>query len=300
MASGALVALSEEVHYRPGRTSGDHLDGLERTREPSLILIFGWMQANLPHLEKYSSEYARRYPRAMQLIVRCHPSFFVKSKTAQHAALSPAVQFLLREGFVGSKDAETSYTPQQPDRAILTHVFSNGGAYVLTVLSTLLTQYRAPQTSGPISSALVLDSTPGKANLSRTMTAFTAQMRSPLLRYPANVVLCLGYILLLAYHRISRSESLVDHFRRTLLSTQFLPWGSKHTPRLYIYSHDDALVGFDDVEEHIAEARRAGYEVETEFYTRSAHVAHMRTDPKRYWTAIESLWGSVAQPRLSE
>lgn len=131
------------------------------------------------------------------------------------------------------------------------------------------------------------------------MAAFTAQMRNPILRYPAKALVFLIYLLLLAYDKISRSETIVDRFRRTLLSPQFLPWGSEHTPRLYVYSQNDELVGYDDVEEHVADARRAGYRVETDFYTRSAHVAHMRNDPNRYWTAIESLWSSVVQPVVS-
>ncbi|VDB84718.1 unnamed protein product [Peniophora sp. CBMAI 1063] len=250
--------------------------------DPSLILMFGWMQAKLAHLEKYSSEYARRYPCAAQLIVRCHPSFFIKSKAAQHAMLSPLVQFLLDEGFIVIQD-EDAVGASQPSsqRGILTHVFSNGGASVLTALSTLLEERRLRQASAQGPSALVLDSTPGKAHLSRTMAAFTAQLRSPLLRYAANTIVCFGYLLLLAYHKIFRRATLVDRFRSTLLSRRFLPWGSEHTPRLYIFSHSDELVGCEDVEEHVADAKRSGFRVETELYARSAHVAHMRTDPTR-------------------
>ena len=78
--------------------------------------------------------------------------------------------------------------------------------------------------------------------------------------------------------------------RTTLNKYLLLPWFSKHTPRLYLYSQADEMVPWTEVEEHAEEARKAGLDVRMERFEGSPHVAHARSDPERYWGAVKKVW----------
>lgn len=60
--------------------------------------------------------------------------------------------------------------------------------------------------------------------------------------------------------------------------------------RLYLYSKEDELIHWGDIEGQAAVARTAGYEVDTTVFTGSGHVSHMRADPEKYWAAIQFAW----------
>jgi alpha-beta hydrolase superfamily lysophospholipase len=101
-----------------------------------------------------------------------------------------------------------------------------------------------------------------------------------------------------AYHRcISRMETSFEFFRRVLLSPSLLPFTSEETPRLCMFSHEDKVVESADIEDHVAEARNAGFRVEVEVFKNSPHVSHMRLDPERYWGATRAFWSSVLDRR---
>lgn len=63
-------------------------------------------------------------------------------------------------------------------------------------------------------------------------------------------------------------------------------------PRLYLYSPIDELIPPEDVERHAAQARtEAGVtDIRMEKFEKSPHVAHARTDPERYWSAVKRVW----------
>lgn len=70
---------------------------------------------------------------------------------------------------------------------------------------------------------------------------------------------------------------------------------SKATPRLYLYSDTDLVIPSKAVEEHIAEAKQEGFDVQAELFHGSAHVSHARKDPERYWGAIRSVWDKAVK-----
>jgi hypothetical protein len=179
-----------------------------------------------------------------------------------------------------------------------------GGSYALAILSDMLAKYRLPPaiSSPRVPAAIILDSTPGKAGVQRTSKAFTSQIRNPLMRLIGAFFLYIVYSVYLAYYRYkSRTENPFEFIRRVLLLPSLLPFTSEQTPRLYIFSHKDEIVEFADIEEHIAEARNAGFRVEVEVFEDSHHVSHMRLDPERYWGAVKAFWSSRAylQPLYS-
>ncbi|KAA1467162.1 hypothetical protein DENSPDRAFT_832139, partial [Dentipellis sp. KUC8613] len=262
-----------------------------RVRTYRLVIIFGWMSAQVPHLLKYTQEYEKLYPYATQIVVRSEPSFFFKGRAAQEAQAEPLIDCLEQIGYLEPQGKSLAAPVQHP--RILVHAFSNGGASQAVLLSDVLkTRSLAAPTSSvrSIPSALILDSTPGNSKLSTAVTAFTVQIRNPLLRYPTMLFMAVGLAFIFVYTSLLGHERTIDVLRRRLLDPALFPWTHQETPRLYVYSEHDKLVPCDSVRAHVREAKGRGYEVAVEEFGDSAHVAHARTDPKRYWAAVKSIW----------
>ena len=83
---------------------------------------------------------------------------------------------------------------------------------------------------------------------------------------------------------------MATQYLKTLLQPRLLPWMNVRTPRLYVFSKKDELVPWQEVQKHADAAKRSGLDTRCEVYEDSAHVAHMRHDPKRYWASILDLW----------
>lgn len=59
---------------------------------------------------------------------------------------------------------------------------------------------------------------------------------------------------------------------------------------MYIYSEMDDMISRQDIQHHVAEARRFGFNVELEKLNGSGHVAHARAgNGERYWWIVEKL-----------
>lgn len=86
---------------------------------------------------------------------------------------------------------------------------------------------------------------------------------------------------------------LLVRLRNALNDEHLLPWATKKTCRLYIFSDTDKLVQHSAVLEHIAEAKALGLNVQGVEFMGSPHVAHMRQNPTRYWKAVEDVWNQA-------
>jgi pimeloyl-ACP methyl ester carboxylesterase len=64
----------------------------------------------------------------------------------------------------------------------------------------------------------------------------------------------------------------------------------KGARRCYIYSEEDDVIGWEDVEEHAREAQRNGWDVEFVKFRGSTHVGHFQKDPEKYRETIEKAW----------
>lgn len=60
--------------------------------------------------------------------------------------------------------------------------------------------------------------------------------------------------------------------------------------RLYLYSKEDDLILWEDIEQHAAETRQLGRGVDAEVFGGSGHVGHMRMHPEQYWGAVARSW----------
>ncbi|KAG5949996.1 hypothetical protein E4U53_005580 [Claviceps sorghi] len=65
---------------------------------------------------------------------------------------------------------------------------------------------------------------------------------------------------------------------------------TKDARRLCLYSREDDLILWEDIDRHVAETRRLGWEIEAEVFEGSGHVGHMRMHPGQYWGAVGRSW----------
>jgi hypothetical protein len=147
-----------------------------------------------------------------------------------------------------------------------------------------------PHASAPPPSAVILDSCPGGGGLKVTRRAFANAVRNPILRWLVSAFITLFYIYAVLAYRLFGKKTTILKMRTTLNKYLLLPWFSKHTPRLYLYSQADEMVPWTEVEAHAGEARKAGLDVRMERFEGSPHVTHARTDPERYWGAVKKVW----------
>lgn len=158
------------------------------------------------------------------------------------------------------------------------------------------------RTSGP---AFVFDSAPGQPSFRIMARAVTANIASPFLRALAYVpsgltVLIFKFLALRSFIRLhlpfgrahvrdsERGREPFAQMWADLINPSLIP---PSAPRLYFYSTPDLLVPSEDVEEHIAQARKAGVtSITTLKSDRAAHVSHMRLDPVNYWASVRKLW----------
>ncbi|KAJ7470786.1 hypothetical protein FB451DRAFT_1135118 [Mycena latifolia] len=247
--------------------------------DPTVVIIFGWMSAKLPHLRKYFDVYREIYPHATLILVRSHLSFFW---TSFEARFRPVIDTLDALGC------------RENRQRILTHSFSNGGSFHLLALAgTLSTQTNNTQSPRP-PSALIIDSSPGGDSLQKIQNALTSPIKNSLLRLLANGCVMLGYcVLWIALGQILRQPSPVQVMMDALRRPRVLPWIDERSPRLYIYSKADDMVPWTDIEEHAARAASDGLDVRRLRFDNSAHVAHARVHPEEYWAAVKKVWADA-------
>lgn len=297
--ASAFTRIGDCVYLQKPREVGGH--GVSSEGQPDLILVFGWMGAKLPHLLKYCKTYDEIYPNARKILVRAPATVFFSTDSRKRANLMPAVEALEAMGYVPAKNvrkqkygAPLEPLLVKPSPRILVHAFSNGGCWQLSILSRLLHERFKGVEVEPAPSAVILDSCPSNGGIKETQKAFTTAIRNPILKRLASWLIT--FLLLFGWFmRKLGSEPPLDVMKRTLNQPNLLPWFSKATARLYIYSRTDELMPPADVEGHAELAKRNGLKVEMEKYDESPHVAHARTDPVRYWGAVKRFWEAALQ-----
>ncbi|KAG0701231.1 hypothetical protein DFH29DRAFT_577235 [Suillus ampliporus] len=271
-------------------------DTTSHSSSPNVILIFGWMGAQLKHLQNYTQVYTKLYPNASQIVVRCNPDIFWTTTSFRKRRLMPVIDAL------EALHCLPSSSPAQRPPRILTHAFSNGGSLQMTLLGDMLQRkYGSASVQGSFTSALILDSCPAVGNLKTIKLAFNAVVRNPILKF---IVLSAMYTL----HFIGLGLSLLfgkrimmmENLRIEMWNSRILPWMGLHTPRLYLFSRKDKLIPWQDVTQHAEIAKERGMDVYCELFEESEHVAHIRVEPERYWTLVQDIWAVAISKEKDE
>ncbi|KAJ7082857.1 hypothetical protein B0H15DRAFT_851747 [Mycena belliarum] len=273
----SLTPLGPHAYIHRGATSTS-----KHSTDPTVVIIFGWMSAKLPHLLKYWVTYREIYPDATLILVRSHISFLWLSSRAFEARFRPVVDVLEALGCLENR------------QRILTHTFSNGGSFHLLHFARILSVKSVHTQSAPC--ALIIDSSPGGDSLIKLQKALTSPIRNRALRLLAAVCVMLGYcVIRIVLRQILRRPSPIQVMMAGMSRVRVLPWLSARSPRLYVYSKGDEMVPWTDVEESATRAAGAGVDVRMLRFEGSAHVAHARDHPGEYWEAVKKTWADACR-----
>ncbi|KAJ7163874.1 hypothetical protein C8R43DRAFT_1086263 [Mycena crocata] len=249
--------------------------------DPTVVLLFGWMAAKRSHLHKYTAMYRQIYPNATIVLIRSHLSYFCTSASGLDARFKPVIEAL---------DALECFSNQQ---RILTHSFSNGGSFHILALAPMLRSKVVDTQTPPAPSAWIIDSSPGGDAISKVQLALTSPIKNVLLKVLAKFLARLVLTFLAVLNLILRRPSPIQVMMRGIRNPSVLPWINSRSPRLYIYSKADEMVPWVDIEAHAATSAADGLDVRRLRFDDSPHVAHARTHPEKYWTAVKGLWSDA-------
>ncbi|KAG1737159.1 uncharacterized protein EDB91DRAFT_1138953 [Suillus paluster] len=258
----------------------------EDATSPNVILIFGWMGAQLGHLQNYTHAYTKLYPNASQIVVQCNPDMFWIPISTRQRRLMPVIDAL------EALHCLPSSSPTQRPPRILTHVFSNGGSLQMTLLGHMLQRkYGSASVHGSFTGALILDSCPTALNLKALKRSFNSAIRNPILR---SIILTFIYTVFVVRFGLSllfgKDMMLVKGIQTDMWNPRILPWMSLHTPRIYLFSRKDKLIPWQEVVQHAETAKERGMDVRCELFEESGHVRHALVEPERYWSLVQEVW----------
>ncbi|OAL44997.1 DUF829-domain-containing protein [Pyrenochaeta sp. DS3sAY3a] len=268
--SDQIFVREQDVPATP--TSSNH---------PDVVLIYGWGDGHPKHVAKYADGFQALYPTSRQLIILSPMSKALFSNLADRTLhMAPVINELFPSG------------PSPSDaRTILVHTMSNTGAinYAATI-----NHYQGVYAAPFPHHLVVMDSTPGSVilnleNLKRWSRAMAMGI-AKFLPWPFVVTQVLFATFIWAnsvVERVLGRESAGGWSRKAVLDPQFEALGAR---KLYLYSREDDLINYEDIEAHTAEARMLGWEADFEVFEGSGHVQHMRVHGEQYWKAITTSW----------
>jgi len=283
--------MASNVPATPGRQPLDGFDKLSPSAflykpkdavpdptSPKLIALFTWMAAQDAHIAKYIVGYQAMYPSSAILLVKAPMEnvFRVANARAEVVPAIPAMKAILG-------DANSSEDDGKPE--LLLHVFSNGGCIMFSHFFKIFTREgtagdKRPRFPTHIS---IMDSCPGHFNWGRTYKA----LAQPLPNWMGPLVHLVVFGFVVYYWFAEPVAANRGKMGRVMNADEVI---AATVRRVYVCSDGDEMVAVKDVEEHRDEAEGKGLDVRLENFGSSPHVAHLRTDGKRYWGIVKDVW----------
>lgn len=274
-----FTPISDRVYLR---------DGHEKVKtspadQPTTILIFGWGDGMPKNVSKYADGYHELFPSA-RIIVVLSRTFQASNQPldARVQAVMPVIDLIYPTPTGDSKE----------DERVLVHAMSNTGG-IFAAATVVAYQERHGTDKMFPHTLLVCDSTPGSLDFasqvgrwSRAMAVGTAKF----FPWPFVITHAFWYAFLWAnwaWERLRASEPSGVWANRVMNDKSITTVDSS---RLYLYSKEDEIIGWRDLEENVAQVKTWGYRAEAEMFQGSPHVGHMRLHPEQYWTRILGCW----------
>lgn len=270
------------------------------------IILCTWMGAAGKHIAKYTALYRRVAPNARILLIESTVGMLTSAFfSRQHVKkFAPAAGVVL-DTLAGCEDRalrdseeykearfdnektiirnrRPCLSPSHAEPKILLHIFSNGGMNSATHLLRILRS----RLDEPLAlTGMIFDSCPGKG------TSYWQTYDALVLSFPKTIVwrflgaLAIHFFLIFVVVYVAcGNENPATLWRRTPLEETSPARGV-----CYLYSQEDRMIDWTDVEEHAEEARKKGWRVNEVLFEGSAHCAHLAMDEKRYVEAVNSL-----------
>ncbi|KAJ5788220.1 hypothetical protein N7457_003210 [Penicillium paradoxum] len=273
-----FTPISDRVYLRNGHENAKP----SPADEPTTILISGWGDGQPKHVTKYADGFHELYPSA-RIIVILSTTFQASNQLeeARIQAMLPVVDTIFPTP-TGSGEKER----------LLVHAMSNTGA--IFAAATVMAYQRRHGKDKPFPHHLmVLDSTPGSLNFpsqvsrwSRAMAVGTAKF----FPWPFIITHGLWYAFLWVSYLWGAMCRIVPSGVWADLIINDKACVTTESSRLYLYSKEDEIIGWQDLEENVARAKTLGYKADLEMFEGTPHVGHMRVHPEQYWNKVSSAW----------
>lgn len=224
-------------------------------------------------------KYMALYPHARMILATIAlPEFLTPNESRRRASMEPALEAILAQ----PPSATTK------DR-ILVHGFSNGS---LKRLWALIVLYQK-KTGKPFPAQLVVyDSCPGIAGrFWRDFYVLSRQLpRNLVMRFLVKIfAYTFSAFLAFLFNWTPFWQTFFKQPLRELNDDKFMSAGAR---RVYIYSKEDKVIHWEDVEKHARIAEEKGTAVEKWCVSGTEHCAHGKGDNwNEYWELVTSAWG---------
>lgn len=245
---------------------------------PTTILFCSWMDAHPKHIAYYTKAYMSLYPHGRIILATMTVTqFMVQSEATRRAEATEAVTALLSR-------------PQENER-LLIHCLSNGGAK--RVYSIAGVYQKAIGKPLPVK-AIVIDSAPGIPQFRRDLNALSVPARKLnwLLWAPyMSIVVAVASAIYVSVHWMPKwwwrelvwgpHEGVNDH---ALIDPNCV--------KGFVYSKEDIIIDWRDVESHAKLAEKKGYRVEKKLIEGAEHVKMFKGagGEEDYWGFVKMIW----------
>jgi hypothetical protein len=264
-----MERLSNNVYfYDPGTSSQP---------DPKLIIIFGWTAASDKHLAVYAQKYRDLFPTSAIVLFKASVASLTYPKLIRNDVFS--IVALLRK----KTSRSDSNQPQ-----LLLHLFSNGGSAMQSILYSVYAETGPENDRTLPPHVTIMDSAPAASwEYNKIIAALSPGIPRGLIGRIVGIPLC---------HLLALWK--MGSIRLLRFPDDLAVWSQSHNDKLntaelrrvYCYGDKDPVVPFIDVEKHATAAEERGFAVRKEFFKGSSHVAHMRSDPDRYWKIVKDVW----------
>ncbi|KAL2148424.1 hypothetical protein VTH82DRAFT_2344 [Thermothelomyces myriococcoides] len=289
LAVPGFTRLSSQVFVREGQPNA-----LDPTH-PSTVVIYGWGDANPRHLVKYVDGYRKLFPNS-RIVLVFSPILKTLYQTleARSRTMLPVIEAVYPEA-LGKPAGEK---PACGRERVLLHVMSNTGG--MNCAATMNAYSKHTGGAAFPHDMLVCDSTPGSTHFLPNVGPWSRAIALGAARWfpwPFFVTQALAALFLGCLHGFGwliGATSAAEFSTRAVNDARLSDTGAR---RLYLYSKEDDIIHWKDIEKHAAEARQKGWNVSTEIFEGTPHVGHMRRHPDQYWNAIASAWAETFAKR---
>ncbi|OQD90586.1 hypothetical protein PENANT_c001G05489 [Penicillium antarcticum] len=274
-----FTPISERVYLRNGNEKSKPVPA----DEPTTIIISGWGDGMPKHVTKYSDGFHELFPSSRIIVIL---SGTLQASNQQEEARIQAMMPVVDTIF------PTPTGSGGEEERVLIHAMSNTGA-IFAAAAVVGYQRRHGTDKTFPHKLLICDSTPGSLDFASQVGRWSHAMAvgtAKFFPWPAIITQGLWYIFLWAnwaWERIRGSEPSGVWANRVMTDKSIT---STDSHRLYLYSMEDEIIGWKDLEENVAGVKALGWPVELEMFEGSSHVGHMRLHPEQYWNKVLSAW----------
>jgi len=283
--------VSNQVYIQDGEPSG------QDPSHPTTVIIYGWGDARPRHVAKYVEGYRQLFPHA-RIVLIFSPILKALYQTleARSRTMVPVIEAIYPEA-LGSPDAAEE-EKKKTDERVLLHVMSNTGGMNCAATMNAYSKHTGGRRFHH--DMLVCDSTPGSTHFLPNVGPWSRAMALGAARWfpwPFVVTQALAAMFLGCLHGFGwliGATSAAEFSTGAVNDPRLSETSAK---RLYLYSKEDDIIHWEDIERHAADARQKGWSVSAEVFEGTPHVGHMRLHPEQYWGAIAAAWKEAANSR---